>query len=87
MHPDANLPVSRKVAVGRTFRATGVDTVKPDHDYCAFVRGEGILTWCCFQPKSISVQYGMSITQFFDMNADLRGMQENQAFKLDQVLK
>jgi hypothetical protein len=28
----------------------------------------------------------MSIQQFFDMNADLREMQENQAFNLDQVV-
>jgi hypothetical protein len=28
MHPDAHLPVSMKVAVGRTFRATGIDTVR-----------------------------------------------------------
>ena len=37
------------------------------------------------QPRSISIQYGMPIQQFFDMNADLKGMQEDTPFELDQV--
>ena len=85
MHPNADLPVSMKVAVGRTFRATGIDTVSANNPFLFCLR----IMSCnleCFQPKSISLQYGMSIPQFFDMNADLRGMQEDQAFNLDQVM-